>query len=150
MATALLASEFPMPVRVVTTSTDPPNPAEIPCLDPAALQRLREIDPDGCHGVVTRVLQAFERSLVALLVQLGDLASPAAGTEAARAQRVKEIGHMLKSSAASVGALALSEACAQAEARQRREPGLQFAEDLRRLITESERALIAVRAILGD
>jgi len=130
------------------------NSQDAPRLDEAALERLREIDPEGRHGVLQRVLQAFERSLEATLVQLLSLADPAdpadpsLAPESVRVQRALDIGHMLKSSAASVGALALAEACAQVEQRQRSSPGLEIEHDLRRLITESQRALVAVRAIL--
>jgi len=127
------------------------NPQDVPRLDEAALERLREIDPDGRHGVVQRVLQAFERSLEATLVQLMSLADPAdpsLAPESVRVQRALDIGHLLKSSAASVGALALAEVSAQVEQRQRSSPGVEIEHDLRRLITESKRALVAVRAIL--
>ena len=45
-------------------------------LDAAALARLRELDPEGRHGVLPRVLGAFEASLARMLAQLaGELES---------------------------------------------------------------------------
>jgi hypothetical protein len=71
-------------------------------LDETALARLRELDPDGRHGVLQRVLTAFETSLTRSLGQLQD---PQASADA---KTVAALAHTLKSSSASVGALALS------------------------------------------
>jgi len=95
-------------------STGPSAPGVPPVtLDATALARLRELDPDGRHGVVVRVLEAFETSLGRLLGQLRD--EPDAGDAAV----VAGIAHTLKSSSASVGALALSARCAEIERRLR-------------------------------
>ncbi len=112
----------------------------VPKLDPEALARLNELDPDGRHGVVVRVLAAFDKSLTRLLEQL---AGPAAGSGT-----LADLAHTLKSSSASVGALPLSRACAEIEARQRAGDSAALGADTARLIAEARAAQQAVRAIL--
>lgn len=111
-------------------------------LDSSALDRLRELDPDGKHGVLQRVLSTFEASLSQMLAQL------AAELGAGRMRAVADIAHKLKSSSAAVGAMALSRSCAEVEQRQRAGAPIQLDDDVRRLITDGELALRAVRAIL--
>jgi HPt (histidine-containing phosphotransfer) domain-containing protein len=113
-------------------------------LDAGALARLRELDPDGRHGVVDRVMVAFETSLARMLVQL------AAEHEDGDAGVVAGVAHTLKSSSASVGALALAECCAQVE-RRLREGGRTARElgaDVELLLAHGEATLAAVRAML--
>ncbi len=111
-------------------------------LDAQALDRLRELDPDGRHGVVVRVLTAFESSLRRMLAQL-QAAEPAGD-----AQSVATLAHTLKSSSASVGALALARACADVEARRRGGDTDGLDRDIDLLIAQAEAALQAVEAIL--
>ena len=111
-------------------------------LDEPALARLREIDPDGHHGVVMRVLAAFETSLTRMLTQLQ--AERAAG----RAEVVASVAHTLKSSSASVGALELAKACGEIELKLRNGDASALQSDISRLISEGESALLAVAAIL--
>ena len=118
--------------------TDPARPQ----LDASALARLRELDPDGRHGVVVRVLEAFETSLVHMCAQLGQLAVPPDPLAVAR------MAHKLKSSAASVGALALSQHCADIEKRRRDGDAVGVEADVACMLAEAESALVAVRAIL--
>lgn len=111
-------------------------------LDPQALARLQELDPDGRHGVVPRVLAAYETSLQRMLTQLRTTQGPAlVGV-------VANVAHTLKSSSASVGALALARICAEVEARLRGGNTTTLAGDLARLIAECEAAHGAVKAIL--
>jgi HPt (histidine-containing phosphotransfer) domain-containing protein len=120
----------------------PPSPAPAAGLDAQALARLQELDPDGRHGVVQRVLQAFETSLSRMLVQLrGELG-------AGQADVVAAVAHTLKSSSASVGALALSRACAEVEARLRAGEHGALDRDITWLISEGEAALEATAAML--
>ncbi len=119
----------------------PPAP-EPAAFDAAALGRLRELDPDGRHGVLQRVLAAFETSLSRMLVQL------AAEREGGNAAVVAGVAHTLKSSSASVGALALSQACAEVERRLRTEEPGSLAGDIERLLLAGEAALATVRAML--
>ncbi len=111
-------------------------------LDPQALARLRELDPDGRQGVLQRVLVAFETSLARMIVQLQSQA------EAGNAEVVAGIAHTLKSSSASVGALALSLACAEVEQRLRSGQTADLSHDIQRLIELAQRAQRSVAAIL--
>ena len=123
----------------------PPGPAPLPPpapFDPVALERLRELDPDGRHGVLHRVLTAFETSLARMLVQL------AAEREGGDAGVVAAAAHMLKSSSASVGAMVLSQACADVERRLRTGEAGSLDSDVDRLLRAGESALATVRAML--
>jgi len=79
-------------------------------LDETALARLRELDPRGENHLLERVLKAFDASVARLLPQL--LQARAAADQAA----VRHVAHTLKSSSASIGAVALSQMCAGIEA----------------------------------
>ena len=134
------------PLAVVTNQPvkrSPEGSATPPAgLDPVALARLRELDPDGRHGVLPRVLKAFETSLVRMLVQL------AAEREGGDAGVVSAIAHTLKSSSASVGATALARACAAVENRLRTAAAGSLDDDVDRLLVAGEEALAAARAML--
>lgn len=78
-------------------------------LDPQALKRLRELDPTGAGKLLERVAKAFEDLAARLLPQLH------AGQAAADAEAIRHVAHTLKSSAASVGAVKLSQLCAEME-----------------------------------
>ena len=106
------------------------------------MARLRELDPDGKNGVVTKVLGAFETSLARMLGQLqAQLPNPQAAV-------VSAVAHTLKSSAASVGALQLSRTCAEVESLIRAGELTTLDRDIGRLISDGESAMAAVRAIL--
>jgi CheY-like chemotaxis protein len=78
-------------------------------LDASALERLRELDPKGENQLLSRVLKAFESSAARLLPQLQD---------ARRSQDhngIRHVAHTLKSSSASIGAIKLSQLCAEIE-----------------------------------
>ncbi len=90
--------------------TAPAAPAPVSAvLDEQALARLRELDPRGANHLLERVLKAFETSVARLLPQLqeahrlGDLAG------------IRHVAHTLKSSSASIGAIKLSQQCADIE-----------------------------------
>ena len=80
-----------------------------PVLDAACMAELRALDPDGKAQLVKRVLATYQVSLAKLVEQL----------RAARADgawdQVSRVAHTLKSSSASIGALALSGLCADIE-----------------------------------
>ena len=84
-------------------------PPDDPLLDPAALQRLRELDPTGSSRLVERVFKAFADSVERLRPRL--LAALAAGD----ADGLRHVAHTLKSSSASLGAIKLSRLCAEME-----------------------------------
>lgn len=78
-------------------------------LDPAALARLAELDPKGESRLIERVLKAFQTSAARLTPQLE--AARLAGDR----NTVRLVAHTFKSSSASIGALTLSQLCAQVE-----------------------------------
>jgi HPt (histidine-containing phosphotransfer) domain-containing protein len=127
-----MSSEAPSPDHAVPAAS----------LDAEALARLRELDPQGKNGVVTKVLSAFETSLARMLGQLrAQLPQPQASV-------VSAVAHTLKSSSASVGALQLSRTCAEVESLIRAGQLASLDRDIGRLIAEGESAMVAVRAIL--
>lgn len=81
-----------------------------PVLDPAALERLAELDPTGKNRLIERVFHAFESSTQRLMPQLHE--AQHAGDHAT----VRHVAHTLKSSSASIGAIKLSQLCAEIEA----------------------------------
>jgi HPt (histidine-containing phosphotransfer) domain-containing protein len=122
--------------------TQPPALASV--LDPASLQRLHELDPEGANRVVERVLRAFETSLTRLLPQSSQ--ALAQGDH----EMLRHVAHTLKSSSASVGALELSRCCSEIENRLRQMQFDGLAERLARLNAEGGRVLAAVRSLLPD
>lgn len=97
-------------LKTFTTSPSPPEPAvPLPKLDAEALGRLTALDPTGESRLLERVLNAFQGSAARLLPQLE------AGRAGADWNAVRRVAHTLKSSSASIGALALSALCAQVE-----------------------------------
>ncbi|MBL8341451.1 MAG: Hpt domain-containing protein [Rubrivivax sp.] len=123
----------------MTRASDPaaPTPAQ---LDAAALARLQALDPEGRHGVVRRVLATYEGALTRQLDQLrAERDTPTAA--------LANLAHTLKSSSASVGALALADACAALEQRLRHGAVAQT-HDVAHLVDLGEAALAAVRTML--
>lgn len=127
-------------------SGGPQLPGTAPCapveLDAAALARLRELDPDGRHGVMDKVFKAFETSLLRMLGQLE------AQREGGDPEVVARIAHTLKSSSASVGALALAQTCTEVERRLRTDGPGALGGDIERLLQAGQAALVAVKAML--
>ena len=111
-------------------------------LEATALDKLRELDPDGRRGVIKRVLAAFESSLVRWLGQLADRPDPI------DAAALGHIVHTLKSSASSVGARDLAQACADIELRLRGGDPVDLPAEVQRLVILGDAALVAVRAML--
>lgn len=112
-------------------------------LDAQALDRLRELDPTGQNRLIERVFSAFEASLARLVPQL----------DAARAdsdwQAVRQVAHTLKSSSASIGALALSRLCADVESRVRQSQLDGLPARLDALAAEVGRVQRALRVLQG-
>src|ERR1700744_717353 len=85
-----------------------------PVLDAACMAELRALDPDGkaqlvkAH-LVKRVLATYQASLAKLVAQLQLARGEGAWDQVSR------VAHTLKSSSASIGALALSALCAEIE-----------------------------------
>ena len=83
--------------------------AERPVLDAACMAELRALDPDGKAQLVKRVLATYQASLAKLVEQLRVARADSAWDQVSR------VAHTLKSSSASIGALALSALCADIE-----------------------------------
>ena len=80
-----------------------------PVLDAACMAELRALDPDGKAQLVKRVLATYQASLAKLVAQLQLARGEGAWDQVSR------VAHTLKSSSASIGALALSSLCADIE-----------------------------------
>ena len=80
-----------------------------PVLDAACMAELRALDPDGKAQLVKRVLATYQVSLAKLVAQLQSARADGAWDQVSR------VAHTLKSSSASIGALALSGLCAEIE-----------------------------------
>lgn len=118
-------------------------PASAPIgLDAEALARLTELDPKGENRLLERVLRAYQTSAARLMPQL----------EAARVNNdratVRLVAHTLKSSSASIGALELSQVCAQVEALIRAESTDDLEPLLRTLRSALDAALRAIQRLL--
>lgn len=124
---------------------DPLRPQALPgVLDEGALGKLRELDPDGRAGIVARVMRTYEQSLSKTLAALAQ----ASGSMDQVA--IRHHAHTLKSSSASIGALALSGLCAQAEAMARESRTAELPAVLQLLQEEGRRVGLAVQAILSN
>ena len=80
-----------------------------PVLDAGCMAELRALDPDGKAQLVKRVLATYQASLAKLVDQLRLAQAEGAWDQVSR------VAHTLKSSSASIGALALSGLCADIE-----------------------------------
>ncbi len=110
-------------------------------LDAEALERLRDLDPSGSGRLVERVLGAFAASIERLEPQL------AAARAKADMRTISQVAHTLKSSSASVGALALSKLCAEIEDAVRNEAFSRLDEPLDAMQAELHDVLQAVRSL---
>lgn len=113
-----------------------------PVLDEVALGKLRELDPEGRAGILVRVLRTYETSLQRTLVALAEAGQGPDVIE------VRRHAHTLKSSSASVGALALAALCAEAEALARDSNVAGLPRVLQSLQDEGRRVTAAVQAML--
>jgi CheY-like chemotaxis protein/HPt (histidine-containing phosphotransfer) domain-containing protein len=115
MLTKHLRLQAPRAEADGTGSTRAPTGDDV--LDPAALARLRELDPKGENQLLERVLKAFQTSAARLLPQL------LAARESNDRTTVRLVAHTLKSSSASIGANTLSQLCGELEATIRNDTG---------------------------
>lgn len=118
------------------------NPAAL--LDPEAIQRLRELDPSGGNKLLERVVAAFSTSLDRLLPDL----ARARQSDPPDFAVVRHVSHTLKSSSASLGALALSARCADIEAMARDGRGDGLAEQLDAMLHDIQQVRAALAALL--
>lgn len=113
-------------------------------LDPEAIHRLRELDPTGKNKLLERVVNAFSNSVDRLLPDLARARAAAAPDLAV----IRHVTHTLKSSSASLGALALSARCTEIEAMARdgRLEGLP--EQLDAMLHDIQQVRVALAALL--
>ncbi|MBC7482157.1 MAG: Hpt domain-containing protein [Rhizobacter sp.] len=132
-------------LKPFTTSPSPPEPAlPSPGLDAEALGRLTALDPSGENRLLERVLNAFQSSAARLVPQLE------AGRAGADWNAVRLVAHTLKSSSASIGALALSTQCAQVETAIRTNATAALDADILAMIRELDLALQAIERLLTE
>ena len=111
-------------------------------LDAAALARLAELDPQGSAGLVQRVLSTYANALERSRQELLLLRQPL------QHEPLRHLAHTLKSSSASVGALALSALCAQVEHNVRSQPAGDIGKLLDAMQAEMQRVAAAVQTML--
>jgi len=111
-------------------------------LDAAALARLSELDPTGNGTLVQRVLATYATSLERTRNELLRARQPL------QPEAVRHLAHTLKSSSASVGALALSALCAQVEQHVRLSQPGDIGTLLDAMLAEMQRVSGAVQAML--
>ncbi len=116
--------------------------ADVAALDPTAIGRLTQLDPTGVNRLLQRVLTAFQGSVERLRPQL-EVARRDADLPA-----IRMVTHTLKSSAASIGALALSQLCAEIETAIRVEPVPDLGDRLDRLSVALAESLVAIDRLL--
>ncbi|HSW21935.1 MAG TPA: Hpt domain-containing protein [Burkholderiaceae bacterium] len=111
-------------------------------LDAAALARLAELDPQGSAGLVQRVLATYANALERSRQELLLLRQPM------QHEPLRHLAHTLKSSSASVGALALSALCAQVEHNVRSQQSGDIGKLLDAMQAEMQRVASAVQTML--
>lgn len=111
-------------------------------LDAGALARLSELDPTGNGSLVQRVLTTYAASLERTRHELVLARSPL------QPDTLRHLAHTLKSSSASVGALALSALCAQVEQHLRTSQPTDVGPLLDALLGEMQRVSGALQAML--
>lgn len=115
-----------------------------PALDPLALAKLHELDPDGRSGIVVRVLKTYDGTLGG---SLGHLSTALAER---RAAEIRQAAHKLKSSSASIGALTLSGLCSSVEQLAVNGWDEALPQLVDALLAEGRRVQSALGALLGD
>ncbi len=114
MLTKRLSPSSPLPSddRPAASSGDPAWAGVAgSVLDASALDRLRELDPKGENQLLSRVIKAFESSAARLMPQLAE------ARRISDHNGVRHVAHTLKSSSASIGAIKLSQLCAEIESK---------------------------------
>ena len=111
-------------------------------LDAADLARLAELDPQGSAGLVQRVLSTYANALERSRQELMLARQPL------QHEPLRHLAHTLKSSSASVGALALSALCAQVEHNVRSQEAGDIAKLLDAMQVEMQRVAGAIQTML--
>jgi len=113
-------------------------------LDAEAIRRLRELDPSGGNKLLQRVVTAFSNSLDRLLPDL-DRAREASPPDFAA---IRHVSHTLKSSSASLGAMALSARCANIETMARDGQAEGLPDQLDAMLDDIQQVRTALAALL--
>lgn len=124
-----------------------PTPAapETPALDADTLARLkRDLDPEGRHDIVRRILRTYEASLLSMTQRLEEIRA------SGDLEALRQVAHKMKSSSASVGALPLAALCADVERTVRDAQPLDMPAAVETLLALGRRTLAAVRAMLEE
>jgi HPt (histidine-containing phosphotransfer) domain-containing protein len=121
-------------------SVDASDPSSV--LEAAALARLAELDPQGSAGLVQRVMATYANALERSRQELLLLRQPL------QHEPLRHLAHTLKSSSASVGALALSALCAQVEHNVRSQQSGDIGKLLDAMQAEMQRVAGAVQTML--
>lgn len=138
MLRPLIPPDAPQPSADVPGAGQPAGTSRV--LDAAALDKLRELDPRGDNRLVQRVMQAFETSVARLLPQLRE------AERSGDPGGIRHVVHTLKASSASIGALLLSQQCAEIENRIRVGESDGLGPHLASVYAEIDKVLKAVRA----
>ena len=112
-------------------------------LDAQALERLRELDPNGENHLMERVVSAFDSSVARLMPQLQD------ALDTNELGGIRHVAHTLKSSSASIGAMKLSRMCSDVESRARHEQTEGMADRIAQLQAEVEIVRVALKRIVS-
>lgn len=128
---------------------EPPQDAGVPgepspVLDPAALERLTQLDPGNGHEFLVRVLQTYSTALQRYLSTL------VSARLAGNIRVVGETAHTIKSSSAAIGAVHFAALCAEVERLAKAANPEAMGQPLTRLLDEAARVEQAVQATLGD
>ena len=132
------------PAAPGVTQVAPAAEATPTALDPQALKRLHDLDPNGDNKLLERVLKAFEASVGRLQPMLleahanGDLAG------------ISHVAHTLKSSSASIGAIKLSQMCAEIEMMIRQGSGGDLGPRVENLSVEIDLVVQSLRSLLQN
>jgi HPt (histidine-containing phosphotransfer) domain-containing protein len=122
----------------------PPAP-DTSAIDADAIARLRrDLDPEGRHDIVPRILRTYDNSLSGMISKLEEIAV------SLDRDALFQVAHKMKSSSASVGALALGTCCTEVDRAIRDGQPLDVGLAVATLLAEGRRAQAAVRAMLGS
>jgi CheY-like chemotaxis protein len=130
------------PAAIAEPASEVPDTSWEDVLDRQALQRLQDLDPKGENKLIERVSKAFENSVGRMLPQLDD------ATKVGDHAGIAHVAHTLKSSSASIGALKLSQMCAEIESMIRRPTGEDLTNRINAIRPEVERVTASLRHLL--
>jgi HPt (histidine-containing phosphotransfer) domain-containing protein len=116
-------------------------PSQAGVLDQNTLERLRQLDPNGVNRLLERVVKAFEASTIRLMPRLRE------GARTGDLDGVRQVAHSLRSASASIGAMKLSQLCADIETRARADERDDLAGRVKAMAGEVDVVLRALRSL---